>query len=136
MGIKRTKWDKVFSNYIRERDHWTCQRCLTISNKNNPNSRKGLHCSHYVGRASWSTRIEPANAMALCYGCHRYLTAHPSEHKELWKIRFSAKERKRIKDRKNARPNIQKKHVATEEYYQQLKQMLRNMEIDNEWEDY
>ena len=62
MAIKRTKWDVVFSNYIRYRDNWTCQRCK----KQYIEKSQGLHCSHFYGRRSWATRIEPCNAMALC----------------------------------------------------------------------
>jgi hypothetical protein len=32
---------------------------------------QGLHNSHYWGRARESTRFEPDNCIALCYGCHR-----------------------------------------------------------------
>ena len=134
MGIKRTKWDKVFSDYIRERDHWTCQRCLKTYNKYNQNGRRALHCSHYIGRSNWSTRIEPTNAMALCYGCHRFLGSNPSDHKRLWQSRFSVKERRLLKQRKNTKPNIQKKYVATEENYKRLKNMLKEVSDMNEFD--
>lgn len=68
--------DKAFSLYIRTRDNWTCQRCHTRYTP--PTS--ALHCSHFQGRAKESTRFEPDNACALCYGCHQYFTSHPAEH--------------------------------------------------------
>ena len=74
--------DKYFSQWIRTRDKWTCQRCHT---RYTPPTN-ALHCSHFMGRAKEGTRFEPLNADALCYGCHRYLTAHPAEHMA-WQIK-------------------------------------------------
>lgn len=73
--------DRLFSLYIRTRDNWTCQRCY----KKYTPPTQALHCSHFVGRGKEATRFEPLNADALCYGCHRYFTAQPAEHKE-WQI--------------------------------------------------
>ena|SRR3990167_9602660 len=68
MYIKIDKADQLFSKYIRTRDNWTCQRCK----KNYEDNPGGLHCSHYFGRAKESTRFDPENCDALCYGCHQY----------------------------------------------------------------
>ena len=65
--MKIDKADSTFSLYIRTRDKWTCQRCHTVYTP--PTS--GLHCSHYFGRGRESTRFEPDNCIALCFGCHR-----------------------------------------------------------------
>lgn len=64
--IKITKLDKLFSDFIRNRDEWTCQRCGT---RYDPPTN-ALHCSHFWGRANKATRYDPLNADALCYGCH------------------------------------------------------------------
>jgi len=66
--MKLNKADTIFSRWIRERDKWTCQRCR----KDYKDNRQALHCSHYYGRANWTTRFEPDNCVALCYGCHKY----------------------------------------------------------------
>lgn len=71
--IKRDKVDIVFSQLIRERDDWTCQRCGT---KYAPNSR-GLECSHFFSRRHQATRHDPDNACAKCSGCHSYLGGEP-----------------------------------------------------------
>lgn len=73
--------DKAFSLYIRTRDNWTCQRC----GKQYTPPTQALHCSHFMGRGRENTRFDPENASAHCYGCHRYLTAHPTEH-IAWKV--------------------------------------------------
>src|SRR5438128_1920797 len=66
MKIRITKLDALFSNQIRSRDNWTCQRCGT---KYEPPT-SALHCSHFWGRANKATRYDPENCDALCYGCH------------------------------------------------------------------
>jgi len=75
--MKRTPADKDFSNYIRARDNWTCQRCGSKFKDEDGNvipgkSLQGLHCSHYHSRGINSVRLEPDNCVALCHGCHRH----------------------------------------------------------------
>jgi hypothetical protein len=76
MRIRIDPADKAFSLWVRTRDKWTCQRC----GKRYEPPTQALHCSHFQGRGKEATRFDPANADAMCYGCHRYLTAHPGEH--------------------------------------------------------
>lgn len=80
-GIKIRPSDRAFSLYIRTRDNWTCQRC---GGQYTPPT-SALHCSHFMGRGKENTRFDPENADALCYGCHRYFTAHPALHYE-WQV--------------------------------------------------
>lgn len=68
-GIKRTPADAAYSDCIRERANWSCQRCM----KYYPEGRRaGLHCSHHYRRGNWGVRFHPLNAEALCYGCHSH----------------------------------------------------------------
>lgn len=78
MPTKLFPADTAFSNYIRARDKWTCQRCSTVYAP--PTS--ALHCSHFYSRGKWSTRYDPDNCIALCYGCHRYLDKHIGEYED------------------------------------------------------
>jgi len=72
--MKRDKYDALFSNMVRERDNWTCQKC----NKYYPEgNRQGLHCSHIFSRRHRATRWEPYNAVAHCFACHQYLGGNP-----------------------------------------------------------
>lgn len=64
MKLRRT--DILFSQFIRSRDNWTCQRC----HKYYEPPTQALHCSHYWGRAREATRFEPDNCISLCFGCH------------------------------------------------------------------
>lgn len=68
--------DKWFSLCIRERAEWTCERCGVYYPEG---ERRGLHCSHFVGRANKSVRWSAINAAAHCFGCHARLEGDPTE---------------------------------------------------------
>lgn len=61
--------DSLFSQAVRQRDSYTCQRCGTRYAKGS----SGLHASHFIGRANRSTRWCFDNVDALCNGCHQYI---------------------------------------------------------------
>jgi hypothetical protein len=77
-GIRRDKYDALFSDLVRERADWTCERC----NREFRHDRGSLHCSHIFGRAKQSIRVHPDNALAHCTSCHRHLEQHPIEFAE------------------------------------------------------
>lgn len=79
-AIKRTPADAAFSDCIRERANWCCEVCGT-DYRHKP---QGLHCSHYHGRGIWSTRFDPENAEAACYGCHAKLEGSPHDFYLRW----------------------------------------------------
>lgn len=83
-GIKISTADKLFSQYVRSRAGWRCERC----NGYYEPPTMALHCSHYHGRGKRSVRFDPENAAALCYGCHMHFTAHPLEHTDWFKKRL------------------------------------------------
>lgn len=68
MKIKRNKWDKVFSDCVRERASWHCEDCGKWFGDNTG----GLDCSHYRSRRHYATRFDPDNAIAQCKGCHQF----------------------------------------------------------------
>jgi 5-methylcytosine-specific restriction endonuclease McrA len=82
MKIRIDKADQLFSKWIRTRDNWTCQRCKKKYEEGNA----GLHNSHFYGRSHESTRFEPSNCDALCFGCHHYFTANPNDYTQ-WKLK-------------------------------------------------
>jgi hypothetical protein len=79
--IRRSLADKYFSDYIRERDDWSCRRCKKEFEKPN----RGLHCSHFFSRAKKSVRFDPENAIALCFSCHNYFGGNPADHVSFFK---------------------------------------------------
>ena len=69
--IKRNATDALFSDFIRWRDDFICQRCFAKFER--PNI--AYHCSHFHSRSKKSTRFDPLNAVGLCYKCHEHFTA-------------------------------------------------------------
>ena len=79
--IKRNNADKHFSDSVRKRAEWKCQRC----EKDYTDRPQGLQCSHYISRGHWSVRYDPKNALSLCAYCHNYLEGFPTAHTQLWR---------------------------------------------------
>lgn len=79
MKLKITPADDAFSLCVRERASWCCEKC---GNYYPEGFRRGLHCSHFHGRANWSVRFDPLNAFAHCFGCHMYFEGNPHEFRE------------------------------------------------------
>jgi hypothetical protein len=71
--IKTSNLDRLFSQYVRARAGYRCERC---GEKHASNST-GLHCSHIWSRRHVGTRWHPNNAVAHCMGCHSYLGGNP-----------------------------------------------------------
>lgn len=93
MKIKISKLDKLFSDWIRTRDGWICQKCNHWKNPHISSSRMGLHASHYFGRAKWSTRFEPLNVDSLCLACHRFWGSDDREGYRIFKINQLGKDK-------------------------------------------
>lgn len=74
--MKRDKRDAIFSDLIRERAGWVCERCGVYVPEG---ERQRLHCSHIISRKYRRLRWEPLNAVAHCAKCHAYLTDRPNE---------------------------------------------------------
>lgn len=79
-GIKRSNADKWFSDYIRLKAGYQCERCKKIYEKGD----NRLHNSHFHSRRNRSVRFDPENVAALCFGCHRAFTENPHEHSEFF----------------------------------------------------
>ena len=84
MKIKLDPADIAFSKYIRVRDG-RCVRCKK------PGTGKygidGLQNSHYFGRIRESTRFDPENCDALCFGCHQEWGSNDREAYREFKIK-------------------------------------------------
>jgi len=83
-AIKITKYDKILRKIVllerRNPDgSVSCQRCGTSYPINDC---RGLHISHYWGRASWTSRLLRSNVWLHCHGCHQYLGSRPHDFKE------------------------------------------------------
>lgn len=77
-GIKRDKFDAVFSQLVRESFNWTCQYdgCERYFPEG---ERMGLDTAHFFGRRKRATRYHPENAIAFCRGHHSVMDANPRQ---------------------------------------------------------
>ncbi len=120
-GIKRDKYDALFSDLIRERADWTCERC-DANWRHNPAL---LHASHLYGRRKQSTRFDPDNVFAHCYRCHAFLGEHPIEFAEWARGKLGAQryDRLRIVAAKPAKYTKAEKEIRHAHYLEQRKIM-------------
>ena len=79
-GIRRTKADALFSDYIRELAGWSCENCKRQFVKKESLGGSGLECSHFWSRRNKSVRWDKENAAALCTYCHRRMGENPADH--------------------------------------------------------
>jgi hypothetical protein len=98
MKIKISKYDKQFSDFVRSRAKWSCEKCGKFYPEG---KRMAIHCSHFWGRGRWATRFDPENCAALCYFCHTYLGANPEEHRTWFLNRLGTKRYQALKRRAN-----------------------------------
>ena len=78
--------DKLFSNYIREKADWKCQKCGKLCRLNGEWIAR-LEASHYFSRSHGGTRYDEQNVYSLCGSCHKRMGGYtPSENREydLW----------------------------------------------------
>lgn len=92
-GIKRTKADALFSDYIRELADYKCEYCQNEFEKKD----RRLHCSHFWSRRNRSVRFDRENAASLCFSCHQKMGENPAQHtafflKRLGQDKFDALE--------------------------------------------
>ena len=72
--------DAAFSDYIRARAGYCCERC----GKRYPAKGTGLQCSHHFSRRHFAIRYHPDNAAALCHHCHNYWFAKDIPEAARW----------------------------------------------------
>jgi len=96
--VKRDRADTFFSNFIRSRDGWTCQKCKKYYPEGH---RQGLHCSHFFSRRHQSTRYYSKNACAHCFSCHQYLGGNPIEFAKWIEEYLGDEEYEKLIQRKN-----------------------------------
>jgi len=74
-GVKRDKYDIVFSGLIRERADYVCESC----HKSYRHDTGYMDCAHVHSRKHQATRYHKDGAIALCKPCHRRFTDYPLE---------------------------------------------------------
>jgi len=72
MKIKLRKADKLFTQVVRLKFEYTCQKCGKEYNPYNKGKLRNLGVSHYYGRSRENTRFDMDNVTLLCnFPCHR-----------------------------------------------------------------
>lgn len=74
--IKRSLADKLFSDLIRMKAKYRCERCYRQYEKGD----RRLHLSHYWSRGNRSVRFDEENVASLDFSCHEYFTKNPGDH--------------------------------------------------------
>lgn len=80
-SISRHQADVHFSYCIRAAQGWVCQSCGK-DYKEEGRDKKGIQCSHYIGRGNWAVRFD--YALCLCSVCHGLMEANPPKHTKLF----------------------------------------------------
>jgi 5-methylcytosine-specific restriction endonuclease McrA len=121
--IKRTRTDILFSEYVRHRDDWTCQRCGKKFTQGVDS--RGLHCAHvWFGRANKTTRWEPINCVSLCIGCHNQVDQSPAEAWELLISKITPQEILWLQQQKDEKRTIKISKEVEMEARERVKQLL------------
>jgi 5-methylcytosine-specific restriction endonuclease McrA len=95
--MKRDKLDAEWSNAVRARDGWKCQRCGRWFPEG---TRRGLDAAHIWSRRIKRTRHDLDNGVALCTGCHMsWAHARPPEFHEWARKRLGARKYNALKIR-------------------------------------
>jgi len=141
MSIKINPADQAFSDYIRTRDGWECQRCITLGRRSvfRPPKRlidklpqyedryrnaAGLHAMHCFSRRGSAVRFDPLNAIAGCYGCHSYLDRHPLEKYSFFESMIGKEAFENLVVRSKTTCKINKKQIELL-YRKKLKELLK-----------
>ncbi|MFB6347865.1 hypothetical protein ACFBZI_07495 [Moraxella sp. ZJ142] len=124
-GFTRSNADAAFSNYIRKRANYCCERC---GKRYEPNSQ-GLQCSHHFSRRYYNIRFDADNALALCYNCHVFWFQKDIPEAGRWLENKLGKERiDRLIELKNA-SDATKRYPQSEldRIAEKYKQMAENL---------
>lgn len=121
--IKVRKVDKLFSQYIRQRDGHCMYRFKCFGQTQDI---KELQCSHWQKRRSEGTRFDPDNCDASCKACHNFIENHPEGQRTLDEFKLLQLGQQRFNAVLVRSNNYQKKDdILTELYCKQLLKTLK-----------
>lgn len=102
--IKVNRADKLFSDFVREKAGWKCEKCGKVCKVNGANIAQ-LDASHYFVRSKWNVRYDLDNVHAICNSCHRRMGEYRNDESgeyDLWmKEKLGDKRYKLLKLRAN-----------------------------------
>ena len=98
--MKIDKYDKIFSQVVREAADWECEICHR--------SNIRMECSHDRSRRYVLTRYDPRNAICSCSGCHRRTTESADDHVESFRRIKGSEVRQLMRELSNSRGRLKK----------------------------
>jgi hypothetical protein len=104
--MKIDKFDRRFSEVIREAANWTCEICQRYSTIEMGVWK--MECSHDRSRRFPLTRYDPRNAICSCSGCHRKTTEDHDYHVESFRKIKGGEVRQTMRDLSNSRGRLKK----------------------------
>ena len=129
MKLKRDKLDSIFSDLVRCRSNFTCEHCGKPFPGFGP-ELVGLHCSHYLSRAHWATRLDPRNGLAHCAECHDELGNNAYKFREHFHDRRGEAVERELRILKNRVKQVSSSEK--EQMYQSYKRQLAAMRLARE----
>lgn len=72
-GIKRNTTDKLFSDIMRTRANFICERC----HRDFSQRKEICDVSHFITRGNKRTRWDAENVCVFCRGCHELMGKNP-----------------------------------------------------------
>lgn len=123
-AIRRDAADKWFSDCIRHKAGYSCERC----GKSFGGLSRGLECAHIYGRANKSTRWCADNALSLCTSCHFEFTAHPLDFSAFVSSYLGTGKLELLLEKKNTifKTNARVRREIATHYREEYRRMLEN----------
>jgi 5-methylcytosine-specific restriction endonuclease McrA len=100
-GIKRNTTDSLFSDIVRIRAKWQCERCL----RDFSNQRHIFDVAHFITRGNKRLRWDFENSAALCRGCHQYFDMNHDDHVDFMIKKLGPKKYQALRLRKERKLN-------------------------------
>ena len=115
----KKKLDKIFSDYIRQRDDYTCITCGKKGDKTN------IQNGHYVSRSSNSLRYSERNCHAQCVGCNIFKRGAMDAYSLALIIRYGAEILEELAAEKKKRKEFTRQELieSIKDYTEKLKNL-------------
>lgn len=111
------KMDKLWSEYIRARDSYTCCTCGYKGTKSE------IDCGHLIKRGKKSVRFDEKNTFAQCKSCNIRHNHWPEYMTRFFIVTYGKKEYEKLIERSKEIKNW--KGWELEELYEQTKKRLQ-----------
>lgn len=86
---------KALSDFVRERDRWTCYTCGKKGDKTN------MDAGHFFSRRYTAIKFDETNVHCQCVGCNKYKSGNMIEYMKRFMIDYGAEHFERLDRKKN-----------------------------------